>query len=164
MNAYYRGKAKVSIADYLTKPWFVLNTTSLLDQLHAFKKRREHFALVVDEYGVIEGLVTLEDILEEIVGDISDENDSPDQSVLQVVKTDAGGYRLDGQTTIRDINRHFRWELSDEHASTLAGYILYEAERIPTEGETFVIDGFSFTIVQKEKNRLAMIDILPPAS
>ena len=164
MNAYYRGKAKVSIADYLTKPWFVLNTTSLLDQLHAFKRRREHFALVVDEYGVIEGLVTLEDILEEIVGDISDENDSPDQSVLQVVKTDAGGYRLDGQTTIRDINRHFRWELSDENASTLAGYILYEAERIPSEGETFVIDGYSFTVVQKEKNRLAIIDILPPAS
>ena len=164
MNAYYRGKAKVSIADYLTKPWFVLNTTSLLDQLHAFKRRREHFALVVDEYGVIEGLVTLEDILEEIVGDISDENDSPDQSVLQVVKTDAGGYRLDGQTTIRDINRHFRWELSDENASTLAGYILYEAERIPSEGETFVIDGYSFTIVQKEKNRLAVVDILPPAS
>lgn len=164
MNAYYRGKAKVSIADYLTKPWFVLNTTSLLDQLHAFKRRREHFALVVDEYGVIEGLVTLEDILEEIVGDISDENDSPDQSVLQVIKTDAGGYRLDGQTTIRDINRHFRWELSDENASTLAGYILYEAERIPSEGETFVIDGYSFTVVQKEKNRLAVIDILPPAS
>ena len=164
MNAYYRGKAKVSIADYLTKPWFVLNTTSLLDQLHAFKRRREHFALVVDEYGVIEGLVTLEDILEEMVGDISDENDSPDQSVLQVVKTDAGGYRLDGQTTIRDINRHFRWELSDENASTLAGYILYEAERIPSEGETFVIDGYSFTVVQKEKNRLAIIDILPPAS
>ncbi len=164
MNSYYRGKSKVSIVDYLTKPWFVLNTTSLLDQLHAFKKRREHFALVVDEYGVIEGLVTLEDILEEIVGDISDENDSPDQSVLQVIKTDAGGYRLDGQTTIRDINRHFRWELSDEHASTLAGYILYEAERIPSEGETFVIDGFSFTIVQKEKNRLAVVDILPPAS
>ncbi len=164
MNAYYRGKAKVSIADYLTKPWFVLNTTSLLDQLHAFKKRREHFALVVDEYGVIEGLVTLEDILEEIVGDISDENDTPDQSLLQVVKTDAGGYRLDGQATIRDINRHFKWELSDENAATLAGYILYVAERIPAEGETFVIDGYSFTVVQKDKNRLAVIDILPPAS
>ena len=164
MNAYYRGKMKVSIVDYLTKPWFVLNTTSLLDQLHAFKKRREHFALVVDEYGVIEGLVTLEDILEEIVGDISDENDEPTQAVLQVVKTDAGGFQLDGQTTIRDVNRHFKWELSDEHASTLAGYILYEAERIPAEGETFVIDGFSFTVVQKNKNRLALIEILPPAS
>ena len=164
MNVYYRGKIKISIVDYLTKPWFVLNTTSLLDQLHAFKKRREHFALVVDEYGVIEGLVTLEDILEEIVGDISDENDEPEQAVLQVIKTDAGGFRLDGQTTIRDINRHFHWELSDAQASTLAGYILYEAERIPAEGETFVIDGFSFTIVQKNKNRLAVIDILPPAS
>ena len=164
MNAYYRGKMKVSVADYLTKPWFVLNTTSLLDQLHAFKRRREHFALVVDEYGVIEGLVTLEDILEEIVGDISDENDVPTESHFEVTKTDAGGFRLDGQTTLRDINRHFKWELSDEKASTLAGYILYEAERIPSIGETFVIDGFSFTIVSKNKNRLAVIDVLPPAS
>lgn len=164
MNAYYNGKTKVSVNDYLTKSWFVLNTTSLLDQLHAFKRRREHFALVVDEYGVIEGLVTLEDILEEIVGDISDENDSLEQSVLQVTQTDAGGYRVDGNATIRDINRHFKWELSDEHAATLAGYILYEAERIPSVGETFAIDGFSFTIVQKDKNRLSVIDILPPAS
>lgn len=164
MNAYYGGRVKVSVSDYLTKPWFVLNTTSLLDQLHAFKKKREHFALVVDEYGVIEGLVTLEDILEEIVGDISDENDSLEQSVLQVMQTDTGGYRVDGNATIRDINRHFKWELSDEHAATLAGYILYEIERIPIVGETFVINGFSFTIVQKEKNKLSVIDILPPAS
>ncbi len=164
MNAYYRGKVKVSVADYLTKPWFVLNTTSLLDQLHAFKKRREHFALVVDEYGVIEGLVTLEDILEEIVGDISDENDVPAESNFEVVKTEAGGFKLDGQTTLRDINRHFKWELSGEKASTLAGYILYEVERIPSVGETFVIDGFSFTIVSKSKNRLAEIEVLPPAS
>lgn len=164
MNAYYRGKVKVSVSDYLTKPWFVLNTTTLLDQLHAFKKRREHFALVVDEYGSIEGLVTLEDILEEIVGDISDENDMPDQSDLQVVKTEAGGFRVDGQATIRDINRYFKWELSDEHAATLAGYILFEVERIPNIGETFVIDGFSFTIVQKDKNRLSLVEILPPAS
>ena len=118
----------------------------------------------MDEYGVIEGLVTLEDILEEIVGDISDENDVPTESHFEVTKTDAGGFRLDGQTTLRDINRHFKWELSDEKASTLAGYILYEAERIPSIGETFVIDGFSFTIVSKNKNRLAVIDVLPPAS
>ena len=99
-----------------------------------------------------------------IVGDITDENDVPTESNLQVVKTDAGGFRLDGQTTLRDINRHFKWELSDDKASTLAGYILYEVERIPSVGETFVIDGFSFTVVSKNRNRLAVIEILPPAS
>ena len=164
MNAYYRGKKSIHLIDYTTKPWFVLNTTSLLDQLHAFKKRREHFALVVDEYGSIEGVVTLEDVLEEIVGDISDENDRPEESVLQAIKTEAGGWQVEGTATIRDINRHFKWELPDENAATIAGYIMYETERIPNVGETFVINGFSFTIIQKERNRIATIEILPPAA
>ena len=164
MNAYYRGKKTLHLMDYASKPWFVLNTTSLLDQLHAFKKRREHFALVVDEYGSLEGLVTLEDVLEEIVGDISDENDRPEESALQPIKTDAGGWQVEGSATIRDINRYFKWEIPDENAATIAGYIMYETERIPNVGETFVINGFSFTVVQKERNRLAVIEILPPAS
>ncbi len=164
MNAYYRGKKTIHITDYTTKPWFVLNTTSLLDQLHAFKKKREHFALVVDEYGSIEGVVTLEDVLEEIVWDISDENDRLEESVLQVIKTEAGGWQVDGSATIREINRHFNWELPDENAATIAGYIMYAVERIPNAGETFVIDGYSFTVVQKERHRIATIEILPPAS
>lgn len=163
MNAYYHGKKNIHITDYITKPWFVLNTTSLLDQLHAFKKRREHFALVVDEYGGIEGVVTLEDVLEEIVGDISDENDRPEESILQVTKTEAGGYLLEGTTTIRDINRHFKWNLSDEHAATIAGYLMYETEKIPQVGETFVLNGYSFTVTQKERNRITGIEVIPPA-
>ncbi len=163
MNTYYKGYKNIHIQDYTSKPWFVLNTRSLLDQLHAFKKRREHFALVVDEYGVLEGLVTLEDVLEEIVGDISDENDPPEESTLQIHKTDSGAFRLEGSATIRDINRHFKWELPDDNAATLAGYIMYETERIPTVGQSFVINGFTFTIVEKDKNRLALIDVIPPA-
>lgn len=164
MNAYYTsGVKKISLQSYLTKPWFVLNTTSLLDQLHAFKRRHEHFAIVVDEYGALQGVVTLEDVLEEIVGDISDETDSPEQSCLQVTKTESGAYRLDGNATIRDINRHFKWELSDEHASTLAGFIMYEIERIPSVGQSFVIDGFTFTIIGKERNHITLIDVIPPA-
>lgn len=161
MNSYSDTKG-VHVLDYCTKPWFVLNTTSLMDQLLAFKKRREHFALVVDEYGDLQGFVTLEDILEEIVGDISDENDTLEQSTLQVTKTTSGAWRVDGGTTIRDINRHFKWELPDEEAATIAGLILYRAERIPTAGQRFVIDGYTLTVVERDRNRLTTIDILPP--
>ena len=163
MNAFTAGYPNLRVLDYCTKPWFVLNTTSLLDQLLAFKKRREHFALVVDEYGDLQGVVTLEDVLEEIVGDISDENDTPEQSTLQFTKTNAGAWRIDGGVTIRDLNRHFKWELPDEEAATIAGLILYRAERIPTPGQTFVIDGYTLTVVGRDKNRLTTIDILPPA-
>ena len=164
MDAYYHPKRQsFSIQAYLSKPWFVLDTTSLLEQLHHFKKRREHFALVVDEYGVLQGLVTLEDILEEIVGDIADESDTPDMGGLHVEKTDTGAYRVSGDTTIRDLNRSFKWDLSDEDAATLAGYLMYKIERIPSEGQVFAIDGYTFTIVKKIKNRLELIDIVPPA-
>ena len=154
---------KLNVLDYCAKPWFILNTTSLMDQLHAFKKRREHFALVVNEYGDLQGLVTLEDVLEEIVGDISDENDKPEESLLQPVKTESGAWRVDGTTTIRDLNRHFKWELPDDNATTIAGLVLYLAERIPKQGKTFMLDGFTFVVAEREDNRLTYIDILPPA-
>lgn len=163
MNTYYSGYKNIQLTDYCTRPWFVLNTTPLLDQLNEFKRRRDHFAVVVDEYGVLQGIVTLEDVLEEIVGDISDETDRPELSTLQVIKTDSGAFRLDGSATIRDINRHFKWELPDDHAATLAGYLMYETERIPNVGQTFVLNGFTFTVVQKNRNRLTQIDIIPPA-
>ena len=164
MTQTLSGSKKINILDYCTKPWFVLNTTSLMDQLHAFKKRHEHIALVVDEYGDLQGLLTLEDLLEEIVGDISDENDTPDQSVIQPVKTESGAWRVDGTTTIRDLNRHFKWELPDEDASTIAGLVLYLAERIPKPGRSFMLNGFTFTVSGREQNRLTSIDIVPPAN
>lgn len=163
MRMYFVNGKKINVRNYLTKPWFVLNTTSLLDQLLAFKRRHEHFAIVVDEYGDVQGLVTLEDVLEEIVGDISDETDIPTQSTLQVTKTESGSFRVDGNANIRDINRHFKWELPDENATTIAGYIMYEIERIPSVGQSFVIGGFTFTIVGKERNHITCIDIIPPA-
>ena len=137
---------KINVLDYCVKPWFVLNTTSLMDQLHSFKKRHEHFALVVDEYGDLQGLVTLEDVLEEIVGDISDENDNPEQSTLQPVKTESGAWQIDGQTTIRDLNRHFHWDLPDDNAATIAGLVLFLAERIPNKGQSFMLNGFTFSV------------------
>lgn len=163
MNTYYSGYKNINLTDYCTRPWFILNTTPLSDQLNEFKRRRDHFAVVVDEYGTLQGIVTLEDVLEEIVGDISDETDRPELSTLQVSKTESGAYRLDGSATIRDINRHFKWELPDDHAATLAGYLMYETERIPDVGQTFVLNGFTFSVAQKNRNRLVQIDIIPPA-
>lgn len=162
MNLPATALQKLNILDYCVKPWFVLNTTSLMDQLHAFKKRREHFALVVDEYGTLQGLVTLEDVLEEIVGEIEDENDLPEETAFHPTKTPSGAWRVDGITTIRDLNRHFGWNLPDDNAATVAGLVLYLAERIPTKGQTVALNGFTFTVVEKDGNRLTTIDILNP--
>ncbi|MBQ3695711.1 MAG: CBS domain-containing protein, partial [Alphaproteobacteria bacterium] len=162
MPVFYGHKNKISLMDYCTKPWYVLNTTSLMDQLIAFKKRREHFAIVVDEYGDWEGILTLEDLLEEIVGDISDETDKLEESIFQWERTPSGGYLLDGATTIRDINRHFHWELSDENAATLAGYVMYCLERIPNKGQIFEINEWTFVIHEKRGNHLSKIEVIPP--
>ena len=162
MPLFYGHRGTLSLLDYCTKPWFVLNTTSLLDQLLAFKKKREHFAVIVDEYGDWQGILTLEDLLEEIVGDISDETDKVEESTFHWEKTSSGGYLLDGATTIRDINRHFHWELSDEHAATLAGYVMYYLERIPNKGQTFEIEGWTFCIHEKIHNQLSKIEVIPP--
>lgn len=163
MPLFYKHKASLKWQDYCTKPWFVLNTTSLLDQLVAFKKRREHFAIIVDEYGGWEGILTLEDLLEEIVGDISDETDKLEESIFQWTRTRDGGYLLDGTTTIRDINRHFHWDLSDENAATLAGYVMYYLERIPNKDQVFEINNWTFIIREKIHNRLSKIEVIPPA-
>jgi len=162
MPLFYKNDARIKWETYCTKPWFVLNTTSLLDQLVAFKKKREHFAVIVDEYGSWEGILTLEDLLEEIVGDISDETDKLEESIFQWERTPNEGYLLDGATTIRDINRHFHWELSDENAATLAGYVMYYLERIPNKGQVFEINGWTFIIQQKVHNHLAKIEVIPP--
>ena len=162
MPIFYGHKHSLQLLDYCTKPWYVLNTTSLLDQLLAFKKRREHFAIIVDEYGDWEGILTLEDLLEEIVGDISDETDKLEESIFQWERTPNGGYLLNGSTTIRDINRHFHWGLSDEDAATLAGYVMYYLERIPNKGQMFEINGWTFVIHEKVHNHLSKIEVIPP--
>ena len=144
-------------------PWFVLETTSLLDQLQAYRQRHEHFALIVDEYGMLQGIVTLEDILEEIVGDIVDETDAPITTDDVLKPQQDGSIIVDGATPIRDLNRHFGWELPDDEASTIAGLLLYETERIPLKGSTYSFYGFTFQVLDKKGNRLTQIRIQPPA-
>lgn len=145
-----------------SKPWFVPDTTSLLDQLQAFRARREHFALVVDEYGSLLGLVTLEDILEEIVGDITDELDT---HVAGVFPQPDGSYVVDGKVTVRDLNRQFDWELPDEEDySTIAGLVIYEARHIPEVGQTFTFFGFRLEILKRQRNQIQTLRVTPPAA
>ncbi|MBC8338237.1 MAG: HlyC/CorC family transporter [Alphaproteobacteria bacterium] len=140
--------------------WFIPEQTLLVDQLEAFRKRREHFALVVDEYGSLMGVVTLEDIIEEIVGDIDDEHDV---SVSGVRPKPDGSYLVDGTVTIRDLNREFEWDLPDEEASTLAGLVLHESRRIPGIGQRFLFHGFRFEIVSRHHHQITRVRLTPPA-
>lgn len=142
----------------MSKPWFVLETTTLLDQLRAFRTRREHFAFVIDEYGSMQGIVTLEDILEQIVGDIDDEYDVPDSALI---KNPDGSYDIDGDTSLRTLNRQLRTNLSDEQASTLAGYLLYETQDIPTVGQTYVFEDMGFEILERDGLQLTKIRLRP---
>ncbi|MEM9468672.1 MAG: HlyC/CorC family transporter [Pseudomonadota bacterium] len=150
----------IEIEEIAADPWFVPESTTLVDQLQAFRQRREHFATVVDEYGAYMGIVTLEDILEEIVGEIDDEHD---EAVTGVKKLGNSSYLIDGDVTIRDLNREFEWELpDDEDYSTLAGLIIHEAQTIPKAGQSFIFYDFQFDIVKRQRNQLAQIRVTAP--
>ena len=149
---------KIDLKALAADPWFIPNTTSLLDQLQAFRSRREHFAMVVDEYGALMGIVTLEDILEEIVGQIDDEHDV---HVSGVKRLPDGTFEIDGSVTIRDLNREFGWRLPDEEASTIAGLVLYEARRIPSVGQVFAFHGFRFQVVDRQRNQITKLRVTP---
>ncbi len=149
---------KLDVEDLALAAWFVPDTTSLPDQLKAFLKRKTHFAIVVDEYGEVMGLVTLEDILEEIVGDIKDEHDS---SVTGVRPQADGSYNVDGSVPIRDLNRALDWELPDDEATTIAGLVIHEARIIPDSGQAFTFYGFRFQVLRKTRNRITALKITP---
>jgi Mg2+/Co2+ transporter CorB len=150
--------SKLDIKSVVTEPWFVPDTTSLKAQLNAFLKRKTHFALVVDEYGEVMGLVTLEDILEEIVGDIADEHDI---DVKGVRKQPDGSILVDGSVPIRDLNRALDWNLPDDEATTIAGLVIHEARQIPEPGQGFTFYGFRFRVLRKERNRITSLRITP---
>jgi len=141
------------------EPYFVPETTTLDEQMRQFLRMRSHFALVVDEYGALQGLITLEDILEEIVGEITDEFDADADSPLK--PTDAGDYLVDGAMTIRDLNRAADWSLPDEEANTIAGLVIHEAQMIPNEGQVFSFHGFRFEVLARKDNRITRLKIRP---
>lgn len=149
----------INIREVAASPWFIPDVTTLYGQLQAFKQRREHFAIVVDEYGSFLGVVTLEDILEEIVGEIDDEHDINVPGVR--VDTD-GSILVQGDVTIRDLNREFEWNLpDDEDYATVAGLILYESQALPDAGQSFIFHGFKFSILKKTGNQIVLIRLRP---
>ena len=148
----------IDFADVAGDPWFVPETTTLREQLAAFLERHSHFALVVDEYGALMGLVTLEDVLEEIVGDIRDEHDA----IAHGIRPQSNGSHLvNGDVSIRDLNRHFEWELPDEEATTIAGLVIERAQSIPDVGQRFVISGVTFEVVRRKRNQITTLRATP---
>jgi Mg2+/Co2+ transporter CorB len=149
---------EVDIAAICIPPWFLPETTHLKDQLHTFLKQRAHFALVVDEYGALQGLVTLEDILEEIVGEIEDEHDTD----ISGVKPQAdGSVIVDGDVSVRELNRALGWELPDEHAVSVAGLVIYEAQAIPEVGQAFIFHDHRFLVLRRQRNQITSLRISP---
>ena len=152
-----KGIENFRITDVAMKPYFVPDTTTLDEQMRQFLRRKTHFALVVDEYGALRGLITLEDILEEIVGEITDELDVDEAPQLKPGPD--GHFLIDGAMTIRDFNRATDWSLPDEEANTVAGLVIHEAQTIPVIGQAFSFHGFRFEVVARENNRLTQIKI-----
>lgn len=150
--------SKIDVTKIASKPWFVPDTTTLQEQLNAFLRRKAHFAIVVDEYGEMEGLVTLEDIIEEIVGEIADEHDVDMQGVKQEAD---GSVVVDGTVPIRDLNRALDWDLPDEEATTIAGLVIHETQTIPEEKQAFTFHGKRFVVMKRDKNRIARLRIRP---
>lgn len=145
---------KLTVQNIAAEPYFIPETTLLFDQLQTFRARREHFAVVVDEYGDLQGIVTLEDILEEIVGDIDDEHDV---ELAGLTPQADGSWIVDGGVTIRDLNRTLSWQLPDEDAATIAGLVLFESRTIPRPGQEFRFHDIRFRILKRSGNRLTSL-------
>lgn len=158
-DASARRLADFNILDVAMEPYFVPDTTTLDEQMRQFLRRRTHFALVVDEYGSIEGLITLEDILEEIVGEITDEFDPDAEHPIQKGKDN--NFVVDGAMTLRDLNRATDWNLPDEEANTVAGLVIHEAQMIPDVGQVFSFHGFRFEVTGRDGNRITNLKIRP---
>jgi Mg2+/Co2+ transporter CorB len=150
--------SKLDIMSFATEPWFVPDGTSVKDQLNQFLKKKAQMALVVDEYGEVQGLITLEDILEEIVGQITDEHDTQETHVR--LQPD-GTVNVDGTVAIRDLNRQMDWDLPDEEATTIAGLVIHEAQTIPEPGQQFTFHGYRFEILRKSRNKITALRIKP---
>jgi Mg2+/Co2+ transporter CorB len=151
---------KLDIMSFAVEPWFVPDTTGLKDQLNQFLKRKAQMALVVDEYGEVQGLITLEDILEEIVGQIADEHDTHEAAIRPQPD---GTVNVDGTVAIRDLNRQMNWNLPDEEATTIAGLVIHEAQTIPEPGQVFTFYGYRFEVLRKTRNKITALRVSPAA-
>jgi Mg2+/Co2+ transporter CorB len=163
MRAYVGRRGQMQGFDVLSllgEPWFVPETTALEELLDAFRSRRSHFALVVDEYGTLQGLVTLTDVLNQIFGDIPDEPAIPTPPKLRPLADDS--YIIEGVTPVRELNRELDWNLPDEEATTIAGLVIHEARTIPDVGQRFAFYGFKFEILRRQRNQITLLRVTPP--
>jgi Mg2+/Co2+ transporter CorB len=158
LHAAHGDVAKLDISALARPPWYVPDTMPLAEQLKAFRHRKTPFALVVDEYGELEGLVTLQDIVAEIVGDISDEHDV---MVPGVRPLPDGSVNVDGAVPVRDLNRAMDWNIPDDEATTIAGVVIHEARSIPEPGQSFTFHGFRFHVLRKTRNRITALRVTP---
>jgi magnesium and cobalt exporter, CNNM family len=156
----HAGRLEVDLGALCIPPWFIPDTTPLGKQLVAFRQRRSHLAFVVDEYGALMGLVTLEDILEEIVGEITDEKDV---ETVGIEPQADGAVLVGGWVTVRDLNRQFGWKLPDDEAATVAGLVIYEARMIPEVGQSFAFHDFRFEVLRRQRNQITLLRIVPPS-
>jgi Mg2+/Co2+ transporter CorB len=150
----------IDIAALSSEPWYVPDTTSLEEQLAAFRARRSHFALVVDEYGALQGLVTLEDILQEIFGDIPDENQPEEKPDIR--RRPDGSFLIDGSMPVRDLNRELDWNLPEDDATTLAGLVISQSGTIPEAGQRFAFFGHTFEVLRRHRNQITALRVIPP--
>jgi Mg2+/Co2+ transporter CorB len=153
--------AGLDIAALATPPWFVPDTTTAEEQLEAFREKRARFALVVDEYGALQGLVTVQDIFDEIIGDIPDELDAHTRP--DVRRQHDGSYLVDGKVPVRDLNRDLDWKLPVEEATTIAGLVIHEARTIPEVGQRFAFFGYTFEILRRQRNQITALRVTPPS-
>ena len=151
-----------NIKSLCQKPWFIPESTRLDNQLLEFKRRKEHFSIVVDEYGEFLGIVTLEDIIEEIVGEIDDEHDVLKISkVAEDIKSISDtSYLVKGNVTIRELNKELNINIPVSNASTVAGLVLYESRTIPKKGQIFSFFDLKFEILSKKNNQITLVKII----
>ncbi|MDB5734349.1 MAG: hypothetical protein JWP16_2154 [Alphaproteobacteria bacterium] len=153
---------QIDVPGLAVAPWYVPETTTLEEQLAAFRETRTRFALVVDEYGALQGLVTLEDILEEVFGDLSDQH--PHETRREVRRRPDGSYLIDGKVPVRDLNRELDWSLPEDDATTLAGLVIHQSGTIPDAGQRFAFFGYTFEIMRRQRNQITALRVVPPPS
>ncbi len=162
MLNFYRTPDSFSLRETLRPAVFVPESKRLNVLLRDFRANRNHIAIVVDEYGGVSGLVTIEDVLEQIVGDIEDEYDF-DENEDNIIAEAGGRYRVKAQTEIADFNAHFGADFADDEFDTVGGLVLQAFGRLPKRGETVTIGDFLFRVVRADSRRLYTLQVEPVA-
>ena len=157
INKYSGDISKIKLENITDKPLFIPPQNRIGHQLMEFRKKKESIAIVVDEYGTIDGLVTLFDIIEEIIGEFSDQKEEENK----IIKLPHNYFKIDGKVPIRDVNRELNWDLKedDDNSSTIGGFIITNIGKIPEKNEEFEFNNFRFKILQIKNNQIKMISI-----